>query len=510
MTDDEKRRRLADRYRLDGVLGRGGMSEVYYGYDERLDRPVAIKLLRPSIEPPDDVPGAEEIREGLERDRARFLREIRTTARLELPGTPAVYDTGSDSRGSVAELWLVMQLLRGTTVETVLDATDAEHLSVSWAAAVIAQTAAVLADVHRIDVVHRDIKPANLMIVDGGLVKVLDFGISILKGSGALPRLTQVDRTVGTPPYMSPEQCLGQPVAASSDVYSLGCLLCELLTGDAPFHDSPDFSLRAQHVQAPPPSVRGRRPEVPAELDDLVGAMLAKDAGRRPSAEQVYDALTPWCGSAAPDGTERDPTRPFRRPLLAPPSPREAVEADGPPLSDNEVAAVRAEARALLADERSHEAVQRLERAVDRSAGDPFDLLQLRHELAAALMVAGEFRRAAVRFAQVGAEYGHYLQPANPLVLDCAHDAGLCFAEVGDHPRAEAHLRAYLDHARLSDDPESIADARKTLALVLAASGRPTEAEAELRAAQSLLVALHGSESIQVRNVEKHVRRLEG
>lgn len=507
MTDDEARRRLADRYRLDGVLGRGGMSEVHYGYDERLDRPVAVKLLRPTPAPADDVAGAQEIREGLERDRARFLREIRTTARLELPGTPAVYDTGSDTRGSVAELWLVMQLLRGTSVETVLGATEAEQLTVPWATAVVAQTAAVLADVHRIDVVHRDIKPANLMIVDGGLVKVLDFGISILKGSGALPRLTQIDRTVGTPPYMSPEQCLGQPVAASSDVYSLGCLLCELLTGDAPFLDSADFSLRAQHVQAPPPSIRQRRPELPAQLDELVVAMLAKDSERRPSAEQVYDALTPWCGAASSGVPERDPTRPFRRPLLSPVRP-DPAPSDDPPLTADEVAARRAEARMLLDADRPHEAVQRLEEAVDRSTGDPFDRLQLRHDLATALMLAGEFRRAAVRFTQVGTEYRHYLEPANPLVLDCAHDAGLCFAEVGDHRRAEPHLRTYLEHARLVDDPDTVAEARTTLALVLAASGRPREAETELRVAHAALAALHGAESVQARNAERHARRL--
>lgn len=107
---------------------------------------------------------------------------------------------------------------------------------VTWSAAIGAQIAAVLADVHRVEVVHRDIKPAIVMIVDNGLVKVLDFGISVLRGAGALPRLTQIDRTVGTPPYMSPEQNLGTAVTAASDVYSLGCVLTELLTADPPFH----------------------------------------------------------------------------------------------------------------------------------------------------------------------------------------------------------------------------------------------------------------------------------
>jgi serine/threonine protein kinase len=166
-----------------------------------------------------DSPEAAEILDARDRDRRRFLREIRVTARLEHPGTPAVYDTGVETGpDGTSRVWLVMQLLRGSTVEALLDRADfsaAAHASgtaptVSWAAAITAQIAAVLADVHRVDIVHRDIKPSNVMVTEGGLVKVLDFGIAILQGASALPRLTQVDRTIGTPPYMSPEQCLGQ------------------------------------------------------------------------------------------------------------------------------------------------------------------------------------------------------------------------------------------------------------------------------------------------------------
>ncbi|MGH3767445.1 MAG: protein kinase domain-containing protein, partial [Pseudonocardiaceae bacterium] len=190
--------------------------------------------------------------------------------------------------------------------------------------AIAAQIAAVLADVHRVDIVHRDIKPANVMLVDGGLVKVLDFGIAILRGAGALPRLTQVDRTVGTPAYMSPEQGIGQVVTAASDVYSLGCLLCDLLTADPPFHGTADISLRARHLQSPAPSIRERRADVSADVDALVAAMLAKEPHVRPSAEAVYDALVPLSSQA--DDTagdeDRDPTRPFRRPLLSPPPRR--------------------------------------------------------------------------------------------------------------------------------------------------------------------------------------------
>lgn len=242
------RRRLAGRYRIDGALGRGGMSEVFYGYDERLDQPVAIKVLRQphagQVHARPDSPEAAELLDQLERDRRRFLREIRTTAQLEHPGIPAVYDTGSETNPDGSpRLWLVMQLLRGSTLETIVDGTDyeTEPLGLAKAAAITAQ----------------------------------------------------IDKTVGTPHYMSPEQHLGQVVTAASDLYSLGCLLFELLTGDLPFHERSDNSLRAQHVQMHAPPVRARRSDIPPELAALVAAMLAKEPTDRPTAEAVYDALIP-------------------------------------------------------------------------------------------------------------------------------------------------------------------------------------------------------------------------
>ena len=297
---EPRRELIFERYRVDRLAGRGGMSEVYHGYDERLDRRVAIKLLQPPANVPaaPDSPEAVEILDALDRDRKRFLREIRVTARLEHPGTPAVYDTGVQTAPDGSrQLWLVMQLLRGSTLEALLNHADYDSSAptVAWAAAIAAQIAAVLADVHRVDIVHRDIKPGNVMITDGGLVKVLDFGIAILRGAGALPRLTQVDRTVGTPPYMSPEQCLGQVVTAASDIYSLGCLLLELLTGDAPFLATADTPLRSHHLNTSAPSARSRRADVPVELDRLGSC----DAGEGPG--RAADGSGGVRGAAAPD-----------------------------------------------------------------------------------------------------------------------------------------------------------------------------------------------------------------
>jgi serine/threonine protein kinase len=520
---------LAGRYRVDGLLGRGGMSEVYFGYDERLDRRVAIKVLR---QPSDSVAGvapdspeAAEILDARDRDRRRFLREIRVTARLEHPGTPAVYDTGVETGpDGTSRVWLVMQLLRGSTVEALLDRADFSSSAyasgtapaVSWAAAIVAQIAAVLTDVHRVDIVHRDIKPSNVMVTEGGLVKVLDFGIAILRGASALPRLTQVDRTVGTPPYMSPEQCLGQPVAAASDVYSLGCLLCELLTGDQPFFGTESMPLRAHHLQSAPPSVRARRPEVPEAVDALVTSMLAKDAAARPSAEAVYAALLPFAlaspTDAARDATDqdRDPTRPFRRPLLAAPTRSSETAAARVPLTDAEVKLLLGNVEALLQAQHPTEAINLLEDAAGR-APDAAYALELRRALAAALFYAGEYTRAATLFDAVGSDYRRYLPATDALVLECAYHAGHAYAETGKPAKALPQLRYYVQNADpglVADDAEKIIDSRFVVAQLLAASGDPDAAAAELRALRPLLADTFGANSTQVRNLDKQVSRL--
>jgi Protein kinase domain len=525
---------LAGRYRVDGLLGRGGMSEVYFGYDERLDRRVAIKVLRqasgPVAEVVPDSPEAAEILDARDRDRRRFLREIRVTARLEHPGTPAVYDTGVETAADgTSRVWLVMQLLRGSTVEALLDRADFSAAalssgtapSVSWAAAIAAQIAAVLADVHRVDIVHRDIKPSNVMVTEGGLVKVLDFGIAILRGASALPRLTQVDRTVGTPPYMSPEQCLGQPVAAASDIYSLGCLLCELLTGDQPFFGSQSMPLRAHHLQTPPPSVRARRTGVPPVLDALVTSMLAKDVLARPSAEDVYAALLPFAlaspaegdagtgGGAAGDAADqdRDPTRPFRRPLLAGPTRAAEAVAEQALLTDAEVKLLLGNVDALLQAEHPAEAISLLEHAADR-APDAAYALELRRALAAALLYAGEYTRAATLFDAVGSDYRRYLPATDPLVLECAYHAGHAYAETGKPDKALPQLRYYVQNADPGPDADEVIDSRFLIAQMLAASGDPDAAATELRALRPLLVVAFGTNSTQVRNLDRQVSRL--
>ena len=490
------------------------MSEVFHGYDERLDRRVAIKVLRPpsvSVPAGPDSPEAVEILDALDRDRKRFLREIRTTAQLEMAGVPAVYDTGVETAANGStQLWLVMQLLRGSTLEAVLDRADYTTAppDITWATAIAAQIAAVLADVHRVDIVHRDIKPANVMIVDGGLVKVLDFGIAILRGAGALPRLTQIDRTVGTPPYMSPEQHLAQAVTAASDVYSLGCLLCELLTGDPPFQATADQSLRARHLQSPVPSMRGRRADVPDEIDALVASMLGKEPHARPSAEAVYDALAPLSvrasEAAGDDGC--DPTRPFRRPLLAPP-PRSVHDNGRIPITDAELTQLQEDVQVLLGTDRPAEAIRLLEDGLERAGHDSFIDLRLRNILAAALFFAGEYTRAAPLFDVVGRDYRRRLEPSNLLVLDSSYHAGHAYAQIGEAEKALSHLRFYVKHAH-EEEPDKVLGTRFVLAQMFAAAGRPDDALVELQAVRPLLADAFGPNSTQVRNLDKHLDRL--
>ena len=534
MTDGK--RRLAGRYRIDGLLGRGGMSEVYFGYDERLDRPVAVKLLRPPPYVPGspDSPEAVEILDAIDRDQKRFLREIRMTARLELAGVPAVYDTGVDDLpDGTRQLWLVMQLLRGSTLETLLDGASfsgSDTPGVAWAVAIAAQIAAVLADVHRVDIVHRDIKAANIMVTDGGLVKVLDFGIAILRGAGALPRLTQVDRTVGTPAYMPPEQWAGQLVTAASDVYSLGCLLFELLTGDVPFHGSSRLPLRVAHQESAVPSVAAARSSVPPAVDALVAAMLAKDPAARPAAEAVYRALLPVAVGtvAAADGPlpgsdeRRDPVRPFRQPLLGLTgrNPFQVPADDGSgtrtthPLTEEAAARLRADVQVLLESEHPSDAISLLEAGLGRAVPGSVLELQMGRTLAAALLIDGQYTRAAQLFEQAGTTYRQYLGAGDPWALDCAYQAGHAYAEAGKPDKALPQLRYYVMNAaplaaRDADEAAKVMESRFVIAQLLASTGETESAIAELQAVRPLLTAAYGPESAQVHNLDKQAARLQ-
>jgi serine/threonine-protein kinase len=285
---------LAGRYRLGRSLGRGGFSEVRSAEDGVLGREVAVKLLAGAAGQPDLV--------------RRLDREARALARLSHPNVVAVYDAGLDG----PDAYVVMELLAGPSLAELL--ADRGPLPVPVAVQYARQAAAALAAAHAIGIVHRDVKPGNLVLAADGTVKVVDFGIAAISFGTAT--FTATATSLGTPAYLSPEQAAGQAAGPGSDLYSLGCVLFALLTGEPPFAGEHPVAFAHQHLTAVPPSVRARRPEVPPQLDALLAALLAKDPADRPAdAATVRD----WLAAEAALSPGRTPPAFATVPLAPPP-----------------------------------------------------------------------------------------------------------------------------------------------------------------------------------------------
>jgi tetratricopeptide (TPR) repeat protein len=271
--------------------------------------------------------------------------------------------------------------------------------------------------------------------------------------------------------------------------------------------------LRARHLQSPAPSVRARRADIPAGINELVASMLAKDSQARPSAEAVYDELIPIAstlGGSTGGDESRDPTRPFRRPLLAPAKRRERVMELGE-LTDAEGEVLKANVRALLDNDQTSEAIRLLEDGIERTSHEPVLALQLRHFLAAALFYDGEYTRSASLFDVVGRDYRKYLPPTDSYVLDCSYHAGHAYAEIGKPDKALPQLRFYAQNADTSADEDEAAkvlESHFVIAQMLAAAGHSDEALTELEAIRPLLAAAFGADSTQIRNLDKQIDRL--
>ena len=263
---------LRDRYLLERELGRGGMATVYLARDLKHDRPVALKVLHPEF--------AAALGPG------RFLREIETVARLHHPHVLPLYDSGEAS----GFLYYVMPLAEG---ESLRDRLRREtQLPIGDALGIAAEIADALSYAHRQGVVHRDIKPENIMLESGHAV-VADFGIARAISAAGGERLTETGLVLGTPKYMSPEQATGgQELDGRSDLYSLGCVLYEMLAGEPPFTGATAGSLIQQHVTATPHAVSQLRPAVPVDVAATVAQALAKaPADRWQTAEQFQAQL---------------------------------------------------------------------------------------------------------------------------------------------------------------------------------------------------------------------------
>lgn len=522
---DQPVRMIAGRYRLDHPIGQGGMGEVWAGYDQRLDRRVAVKLMKQPRPPSSNgVPGGPtdalraEQAQAAENARARFLREVQTTAALAHPGIPAVHDTGTDE--TAGDLYLVMQLLTGAELADLIAEYDYEDrpLPLAWAAAIGAQVATVLTEVHRLSVVHRDIKPRNLFLTPGGVVKVLDFGVAALLGAGELTKLTMVGQTVGTPPYMAPEQALANAVGPPADLYALGCVLYETLTGQLPFMATGSVSVQWHHVHTPPVPLRTIRPDIPESVEALVLKLLAKSPEERAHPDQVYDTLLPHARAGTGNGprSELDPTRPFTRPMAASPrrgAPPPVPAAAGPTsLSSAEADAVAAEAADLVEAGQFSQATDVLIAAIARCAVGDILADELRFRLANVLFLAGSYRSALAEFEAAGNRFTEQYGPDDNAALECRYYAATCMAAIGANTEALAAFRAFLTNwsPAVGDGDERTLDVRRQIGLLLVSIGNHDEALACLEELRHDVIAAHredSSEAAELATILARIRR---
>jgi len=249
---------LGDRYTLTERIAVGGMGEVWAATDTVLGRTVAVKLLHPGLSQESDFV-------------ERFRAEARHTAALHHPNIATVFDYGEDD----GTAYLVMELVVGQPLSQII--AERAPLSAQETTAILIQAATALEAAHQGGVVHRDVKPANILITPDGTAKLTDFGIS--RAVDSVP-LTQTGQVLGTAQYLSPEQALGQRATAASDIYALGVVGHEMLTGERPFDTGSVVSTALAHVNQPPPPLPDT---VPIGVRDVISAALAKDPADRPA-----------------------------------------------------------------------------------------------------------------------------------------------------------------------------------------------------------------------------------
>ncbi|WP_127781585.1 serine/threonine-protein kinase [Rhodococcus sp. X156] len=289
---------LADRYRLSGLIAVGGMGEVWEAIDTRLNRRVAVKVLKPEFSSDSEFVD-------------RFRVEARTAAALNHPGIAGVYDYGETATlddGQRHTAYLVMELVDGEPLSAVLAREGA--LDLEQALDMLEQTARALAAAHNRGIVHRDVKPGNILITPTGQVKITDFGIA--KATDAAP-VTRTGMVVGTAQYIAPEQALGKEATPASDIYALGVVGHEAVSGSRPFTGDNPLSVAMMHVRDQPPALP---PHVPATIRVLLESAMAKDP------QQRYATGGQFADAIAAVRAGRSPARPAEAatpPLPAPP-----------------------------------------------------------------------------------------------------------------------------------------------------------------------------------------------
>ncbi|WP_433533002.1 protein kinase domain-containing protein [Micromonospora sp. CA-263727] len=375
------------------------MAEVWPAHDTLLDRPVIVKFVAVS-----DVDLAR-----------RFRREALLTARLDHPGVPAVFDLGEHA----GHPYVVLQKIDGITLTDLI----AEHapLPIGWVAAIGAQISSVLLAASQIGLVHRDIKPSNVMLDSSGAVKVLDFGLAVVRDDERYSKITQTGQVLGTVGYMAPEQFLGGPADHRTDLYGLGATLFDLITGEPPFDDATTTTTLRRQTMEPAPRPAELRPEIPTTLDDLVHALLAIQPQDRPAtAADAYEVLAPL---------SRD----------LPPMPG---------VLDESVRAVQAYAAIV------GRVPQQFRPTASPTAGRPEpDVEQTLHD-AEQLHAAGEFRAAARQWRQLAEKLARQRGDHDPVVLDLRVRAARAHVALGEKDRALRQLRSLLEERVRVDGPE--------------------------------------------------------
>ncbi|MFZ0064252.1 MAG: serine/threonine-protein kinase [Pyrinomonadaceae bacterium] len=266
---------IAGRFRIECEIGTGGMGTVYRATHLGLERPVAVKIIKQEFAADRDVAD-------------RFLREARTMARLRHTHAAMIFDAGNLPDG---RHFIIMEFVEGATLSQAL--VREKRFSPEQAVKIAVQICEVLEEAHQLGIIHRDLKPSNIMLNERG-VRVLDFGVAkvlVSADTTATHATTGSGQIVGTPRYMSPEQCLGQRVGARSDLYSLGVVLYEMLAGRPPFVDALPSAVLVKQAIAPPPPLPQLRPDIPRQLALVVHSLLAKRPEDRPRTAAIARSL---------------------------------------------------------------------------------------------------------------------------------------------------------------------------------------------------------------------------
>lgn len=521
------------RYELIEEIDSGGMGIVWRGYDTVLDREIAVKVIRP-----DAIASPTQAQEFAH----RFQREARVTARIGHHGVPQVFDAVLD-QASYDRLYLVMEYVRGTSLRAVLAGAAGSGtplLPVSWAASIAAQICTVLSYAHAIPVVHRDLKPDNILIAADGTVKVLDFGIAKLLRSD-VTKLTGTGSPIGTSRYMSPEQINCGKITPLSDLYALGCVLHELLSGEPVFSGDSDYQLMHQHVDMAPAELRTLRPEVPEGLEVLTLELLAKAPEQRPAdAYAVYERLVPHlplpgagdntsqlvdighapAGVADPTVVYRQPNAPLRRtaapsPATEPTSPVPAPVPAGTVLRD----AIRdayARSADLADDGRFTQAADVLKAAIGPAATalgvQNRRVLGLRRQRAAVLMAGEDYRRALPEFDALATIYARTAGPSSHEALECRRSAAGCRANLGETAAALHEFQDVLElvSSAEGDASETALDLRRNIGVLLYTEGDRGTAEGVLDALHEDMCVVLGEDHEETREIADLLLRLRG